>query len=48
MENTYTVEQIRTYLSNVDSFGDALYYLDKIDVILKKAAEKEEDSTEEE
>ena len=44
---TYTIEQIRIYLGNVDSFGDAHYFLDKIDEILEKAKEKEEETEEE-
>lgn len=44
---TYTIEEIRTYLENVDSFGDAFYFLKDIDKILEKAKEKEEISEEE-
>lgn len=43
---TYTIEQIRTYLNNVDSFGDAHYYLDNIDEILEKVKEKESEEAE--
>jgi len=37
MEKTYTIEQIRIYLANVDSFGDAVYNLKRIDEILEQA-----------
>lgn len=43
MEKTYTIEQIRTYLNNVDSFGDAHYFLDKIDNVLEEAERKKEE-----
>lgn len=41
IENTYTIEQIRTYLLSQDSLGDILYNLKNIDSILKNIEEKE-------
>lgn len=44
MEKKYTIEQIRTYLQNVDSLGDALYYLkDFENIITPKELEYDED-----
>lgn len=47
MEKTYTIEQIRTYLQNVDSLGDALWYLNEFEGILKNAEDIEEECAEE-
>ncbi len=40
MEKKYTLAEIRLYLQQSDSLGDAFYYLNKIDEII---AEEESD-----
>lgn len=41
LNSLFTVEEIRVYLKNQDSFGDALYYLSEDNI--KKANEPEEE-----
>ena len=42
MEQTFTIDQIRTYLQSQDSFGDALYNL-SADKILQANQPKDEE-----
>lgn len=43
---TYTVEQFKTYLENIESLGtnvillDAVYYVSQIDTVLERVEEK--------
>lgn len=38
---TYTIEEIRKYITSQDSLGDVAYNLDRIDEILEKLEEKD-------
>jgi hypothetical protein len=42
IENTYTIDQIRTYLLSQDSLGDVMYNLKNINKIIKDIEEKEQ------
>ena len=45
---TYTIEQIRKYITSQDSLGDVAYNLDRIDEILEKLKENEDEDEDEE
>ena len=42
MEEKFTIEEIRNYLINSDSFGDAVYYLSAENIRKANKKEKEE------
>jgi hypothetical protein len=46
MEEKFTIEEIRNYLTSCDSFGDALYFLSAKKI--REANEKQNDDEDEE